>query len=120
MLVAMFKQADTHGNLSTAQREPGKLGEALACYKCKLPPNDDGTRHHVGAWSDVTATGVPSKCTKGVFDNYATKFDQHLTQALSYNVTHGRADSAAWQPDQRQAPQAGFGWRRRTHWFSPV
>lgn len=86
--------ADAHGNLGAALREQGKLDEALACYRRKLAlaPHDDETRHHVDALSGVTTTGAPSKYIEGVFDNYAAKFDQHLTQALSYNVPQRMAE----------------------------
>ncbi len=80
--------ADAHGNLGAALREQGKLAEALSSYKRKLAlaPLDDETRHHVDALSGVTTAGAPSKYIEGVFDNYAAKFDQHLTQSLGYDV----------------------------------
>lgn len=90
--VLMPKDHEAFNNLGVTLKDLGKTEQAIHCYRQALAPHDDETRHHVDALSGVTTTGAPSKYIEGVFDNYAAKFDQHLTQALGYNVPQRMAE----------------------------
>lgn len=51
-----------------------------------LKPDDEGARYwHAVAHGQTPAT-QPSELVKGIFDNYAERFDMHLVRGLQYRV----------------------------------
>lgn len=79
---------ELYNNLAIAYKAQGKLSEAAACYRkvVELRPNDESARHLLAAVQQATTDHAPRGYVQETFDNYAEKFDQHLTGKLEYQV----------------------------------
>lgn len=75
-------------NLGALLRESGKLDQALKCYrkKLELTPDDEEAHFHAAALSGEQLPTAPGIYVKNLFDQYAQRFDQHLTGALKYET----------------------------------
>ncbi|HOB01282.1 methyltransferase domain-containing protein [Casimicrobium huifangae] len=70
--------AHEQGDRDTAQRQ---IAEAL-----RLQPDDPEFLYLRAAFSGETPERQPEAMTRGVFDQYAPRFDKHLVGALKYRV----------------------------------
>lgn len=83
-----------YANLGDLLREQGRLDEALKTYLklLTLTPDNEEVQHHVAALSGTLTPSAPAGYVRQVFDHYAERFDQHLTQQLQYKVPQDLAD----------------------------
>lgn len=79
---------ELHNNLAVIYKAQGKLADAAACYRkvLELRPNDESARHLLNALQQSMSDYAPRGYVQETFDNYAEKFDQHLTGKLEYRV----------------------------------
>ena len=80
--------AEAHSNLGNTLRKLGQLDEAVASYRRALDidPGRHDLRHLISSISGETTDMAPEKYIRELFDDYAGKFDEHLTNALSYEI----------------------------------
>jgi len=72
------------GNALAAQKN---YPEAVACFKqiLALEPDNASVQHAIAALQGETPEAAPADHVKGIFDQLATDFDNHLTQ-LGYQI----------------------------------
>jgi predicted TPR repeat methyltransferase len=80
--------ADVHLNLGLLAMNKGELAEALAhCKKAvELGATSPMARHMLASLSGESTGPLPGALVKGLFDDYAARFDAHLVDALGYSV----------------------------------
>lgn len=80
--------AEAHSNLGNVLNALGRLDEAKASYKqaIALKPEDSSTKYLLDALSGNTMTCAPLDYVEGLFDNYASKFEQSLVDNLEYRI----------------------------------
>ena len=69
-------------------RRLGKLDEAKASYQqaIALKPKDSSTEHFLAALSSSTTASAPLDYVEGLFDSYASRFENHLVGNLGYQT----------------------------------
>jgi len=79
---------DVYSNLGNALKELGRSDEALASYRRALDidPGLEDVRHLISSISGETTDIAPEKYVRKLFDDYAGRFDDHLTNALGYEI----------------------------------
>jgi len=79
--------ASIHQHLGNTYFKLGRKQDALASFKevIRIEP-DNPVKHIVAAFSGLTTSTAPAEYIAQLFDNYADKFDSHLTQELHYNT----------------------------------
>jgi predicted TPR repeat methyltransferase len=80
--------AEAHNNLGVALQELGKLDEALASYRRALDidPGLQEVRHYISSIIGETTDIAPEEYVRKLFDVYAQRFDDHLTNTLGYKI----------------------------------
>ncbi|HIB90987.1 TPA: tetratricopeptide repeat protein, partial [Candidatus Poribacteria bacterium] len=94
--------AEARNNLGSLYRELGKTQEAMNCYQkaidlydhvLALNPNNSGAYsnretalHLLNSQAGVTTKTASEDYIKTLFDDYAKRFDHHLTTILDYKV----------------------------------
>jgi predicted TPR repeat methyltransferase len=80
--------ADVHFNLGLLAMKRGELTEAAAyCKKAiELGATNPMVRHVLASLSGESAGPLPGKLVKGLFDDYAARFDNHLVGELGYSM----------------------------------
>ena len=80
--------AEAHYNLGNALRELGKLDEALASYRRALDidPGLQEVRHYISSIIEETTDIAPEEYVRELFNEYAERFDDHLTNTLEYKI----------------------------------
>ena len=80
--------AEAHSNLGNTLRKLGQLDEAVASYRRALDidPGRHDLRHLISSISGETTDMAPEKYIRELFDDYARKFDEHLTNTLEYKI----------------------------------
>ena len=80
--------AEAHGNLGITLKDLGRRDEALASYRRALDidPGLQDVRHLISSISGETTDIAPEKYVRELFDDYAGRFDDHLTNALEYKI----------------------------------
>lgn len=83
-----------YANLGDLLREQDRLDDALRTYQklLMLTPDNQEVQHHVAALSGAAAETAPAGYVSKVFDHYADRFDQHLTEQLQYKVPKDLAE----------------------------
>jgi predicted TPR repeat methyltransferase len=83
-------EAGYHANLGRLlQDDPSRRAEALAAFReaLRLDPSDAAARYVAAALSGEDAPSTaPASYITSLFDGYADRFEQELTQTLSYRV----------------------------------
>ena len=81
------KSAAAHQFLGNALLAQGATREAVACFEevVRLDP-ENGLKHLIAALSGGDSERAPSAYVEKLFDQYASKFDSHLVEVLSYSV----------------------------------
>jgi len=79
--------AAIHGNLGNLYLELGRKQDALNAFKevVRIDP-ESPLKHLVAAFSGLTTTTAPTSYVEQLFDQYAEKFESHLTQTLHYHI----------------------------------
>ena len=79
---------DAHSNLGNTLKELGRLDEALASYRRALDidPGLQDLRYLISSISGETIDMAPEKYIRELFDEYAERFDDHLTNTLEYKI----------------------------------
>ena len=74
-------------HLGVLLQECGELDAAAECFRQLLAanPNDDMARHMLAATAGETTASAPAGYVTRLFDDYADRFDSHLSQ-ISYRV----------------------------------
>jgi len=74
-------------HLGVLLQERGELEAAAECFRDLLVsnPDDDVARHMLAATTGEMTTGAPAGYVTRLFDDYADRFDAHLSQ-ISYRV----------------------------------
>jgi predicted TPR repeat methyltransferase len=77
-----------HSNLGSRLLSTGHREEAIACYRraLALAPADDTPRHMLAALTGQPVEHAPAQYVTTLFDDYAARFDTHLTQGLQYDI----------------------------------
>jgi predicted TPR repeat methyltransferase len=93
---------ELHNNLAIAYKAQGNLAEAAACYRrvLELRPNDESARHLLNAMQQSMSDYAPQGYVQETFDNYAEKFDQHLTEKLEYRVPQLLGEAVKGVPER--------------------
>jgi predicted TPR repeat methyltransferase len=80
--------AEAHGNLGNTLKKLGRSDEALASYRCALviDPGLEDVRHLISSISGETTDIAPEIYIRKLFDDYAGRFDDHLTNTLGYEI----------------------------------
>jgi predicted TPR repeat methyltransferase len=81
--------AEALDNLGYLLQERGKTEEAIACYRAvlRLRPDFTGTRYLLAALEGgKVPERAPPDYVRGLFDNYADRFDKHLTEVLECRI----------------------------------
>lgn len=80
--------ADVHFNLGLLAMNKGERTEAAACYKraVELGATNPLARLALAALNGGGAEPLPRALVTGLFDDYASRFDTHLVDALGYSV----------------------------------
>jgi len=94
--------ADTYHNLGVLMTQVGKIQQAIGYYQhaidlydqvLLLNPNNrrvhtsrQNTLHLLNSQVGVTTKTTPKDYIQSLFDNYAKRFDYHLTETLDYKV----------------------------------
>jgi len=94
--------ADTYHNLGVLMTQVGKIQQAVGYYQqaidlydqvLLLNPNNrrvhtsrQNTLHLLNSQVGVTTKTTPKDYIQSLFDNYAKRFDYHLTETLDYKV----------------------------------
>lgn len=80
--------ADVHFNLGLLAMNNGELTEAAHCCKraIELGATNPLAEHLLAALSGGSARPLPGALVRGLFDDYAPRFDTHLVDALGYSV----------------------------------
>ena len=78
--------AVTHYNLGVALNEAGAKTEAAECFRRALDrdPGMSAAAHLLASLSGATTPSAPSDYVAQLFDDYAERFDAHLTGELGY------------------------------------
>ena len=76
------------GNLGSVLKALGKRSEAAECYNkvLEIDPLNKQARHFLAALSGEEAETAPKDYVVGLFDHYASRFDEHLTKGLRYDA----------------------------------
>jgi predicted TPR repeat methyltransferase len=79
---------DAHNNLGNALKDLGRLDEALESYRraLEIDPGLKDVRHLISSISGETTDRAPEKYIRQLFDDYAERFDGHLTDTLGYKI----------------------------------
>ena len=90
-----------------ALQERGELEAAAECFRQLLAanPNDDVARHMLAATAGETTPGAPAGYVTRLFDDYADRFDAHLSR-ISYRVPDLIRD-AVWTSAVATSPGGG-------------
>ena len=94
--------ANAHYNLGNTYQELGETQQAINCYQQAIDlydhvlisnPNDrrvltsrQSTLHLLNSQVGVTTKTAPKHYIQSLFDDYAKRFDHHLTETLDYKV----------------------------------
>jgi len=80
-------RAESLSNLGHALQLQGRYEEATEAYRQVLAhnPHHATARHMVAAMSGETPSAAPDDFIRQLFDNYADRFEGHLTTALNYD-----------------------------------
>ena len=80
--------AEAHNNLGIVLQELGRPDEALKSYRHALDidPGLQYARHLISSISGETTDIAPEEYIRKLFDDYAPRFDDHLTNALGYKI----------------------------------
>lgn len=80
--------ADAHNNLGGIYLENGKTQEAISSYKSALENKADFPEayHMLASLTGNTTLAAPKEYVEGLFDKFASKFDQSLVQDLGYRT----------------------------------
>lgn len=81
--------AEAWDNLGYLLQERGLQEEAVRCYReaLRLRPDFAGTRYLLAAQGEVPAPEkAPPEYVRGLFDNYADRFEQHLMNELECRI----------------------------------
>ena len=80
--------AEAHSNLGKTLKTLGRLEEALASLRSALDidPGLQDVRHSISSIIGETTDIAPEKYVRELFDDYAGRFDNHLTNTLGYKV----------------------------------
>ncbi len=77
-----------HGDLGHVFKDLGRLEEAEKSYRCALQidPGLNDVRHFKSAVAGETTEIPPDGYVRESFDDYAKRFDDHLTNTLGYEI----------------------------------
>lgn len=81
--------AEAWDNLGYLLQELGKAEEAVQCYReaLRLRPDFAGTRYLLAAQGQAPVPErAPAEYVRGLFDNYADRFERHLTDVLECRI----------------------------------
>lgn len=81
--------AEAWDNLGYLLQERGKQDEAIRCYRAalRLRPDFAGTRYLLAAQGEIPAPEkAPPEYVRGLFDNYADRFEDHLVNKLECRI----------------------------------
>jgi predicted TPR repeat methyltransferase len=80
--------AEAHSNLGNTLKELKRPDEALTSYRRALDidPEREDLRHLISSISGETTDIAPEKYIRELFDDYAGRFDDHLTNTLAYEI----------------------------------
>ena len=80
--------AEAHGHLGNTLKKQGRLDEAVASYRRALDidPGRQDLSHFISSINGETTDIAPEKYIRELFDRYAGKFDDHLTNDLGYKI----------------------------------
>ena len=82
------KQRDAWINLAPVLRALGRRQQARNAYEqvLKLDPQNETAKYFLTAMDQQTAAAAPRTYVSSLFDDYADRFDEHLTNALEYSL----------------------------------
>ncbi|MBL4691612.1 MAG: tetratricopeptide repeat protein [Rhodospirillales bacterium] len=80
--------AEAYSNLGNTLKTLGRTDEALASYRraLNIDPGRHDLRHLISSISGETTDIAPEKYIRQLFDDYAGRFDDHLTNTLGYEI----------------------------------
>jgi predicted TPR repeat methyltransferase len=80
--------AKAHANLGLALHSKGELAQAAAHYRraVELGASNPMVRHALAALNGQDPGAIPTEVVTGSFDDYASRFDTHLVEALGYSA----------------------------------
>jgi predicted TPR repeat methyltransferase len=80
---------EAHGNLGNALKDAGRLDEAAAAYREAIRLNENAPEFQfslAALTGDPAARTAPAQYVQSLFDQYASRFDQHLMGKLEYHT----------------------------------
>lgn len=82
------KDLDALLGLANAESAIGQVTAAIENYQraLELDPGCATARHHLNALQHKRSDRAPEEYVRGMFDNYAAGFEQHLTEGLGYGA----------------------------------
>ena len=85
---------EIHHNIGNLLKDNGQDQEAIAAFRraLSLGSTHPATQHALAALTGEGAASAPHAVVRDLFDDYASRFESHLTEALGYDIpTHLRA-----------------------------
>ncbi len=82
--------ASAYDNLGMVMNIQGERFEAISAYQkaVQLNPQSGSAKHMLAAISGEITERAPVEYIKSLFDQYAARFDEHLTGTLQYSAPH--------------------------------
>ena len=93
---AFFRQAlaadpayfHSYKNLGTSLKRQGRHAEAVEAYETllRIQPDDPDAKHILAALRGEDSQTAPREYVASLFDSYADRFEEHLTESLRYRI----------------------------------
>ncbi|MFT4976210.1 MAG: putative TPR repeat methyltransferase, partial [Myxococcota bacterium] len=82
------KTPEIHHNIGNVLKESGQDEQAIAAFRkaLALGSSHPATQHALAALTGAAAETAPRAVVRDLFDDYAERFDSHLTGELSYQT----------------------------------
>ena len=97
--------AEAHNDLGNALRVQGLIEQAIASYRTAIrfkPDSPDWQYVLDGLTGKTSASTAPATYVRGLFDEYAARFDEHLVGKLNYRVPEQLLDAVLAVAPARQ------------------